>query len=86
MSNDNIENIGRWVHEYWQGYLKYMGKNHLALFNKFHQNLQPPQKIGGGILVGKSAKNTDEDHAEILRVTKEFCETYKNPVNFPKEF
>ena len=85
MGNENIEQIQKWVHEYFQGYVKFMHKHHLELFNKFYQNIHPPQYIGGGILLGKSAKNTDEDYAEIMRITKEFCDQYPNPVDFPKE-
>lgn len=84
--NETIEQISQWVHEYYEGYQKYMTKYHLELFNKFYQNIHPPQRIGGGCHIGKSARNTDEDYAEILKISKEFSEKYPNPIDFPKEF
>ena len=83
---DNIENITRWVSEYFSGYDKYMWKHHLELYNKFYMNIHPPQHIGGcvGIMQGKI--HSDEDYAEIMKISKEFCEKYKNPSNFPPDF
>ena len=86
MDNDNIENIGRWVSEYFAGYSKYMTKYYSELFNKFYMNIQPPQKIGGCIGIMKGKIHSDEDYAEIMRITKEFCEKYEHPINFPKGF
>jgi hypothetical protein len=83
---DNIEQTQQWVHEYFDGYVKFMSKYHKELLGKFFQNVHPPQHIGGGVLIGRSARNTDEDYAEIMRVSKEFCEKYEHPINFPKEF
>ena len=84
--DENIENIGRWSSEYFAGYVKYMSKYHQELFNRFYQNIHPPQKIGGGVMVGRSARNTDEEYDEIMGITKEFCNKYDNPIDFPKEF
>jgi len=86
MNSDNIDNVTNWVREYFQGYDKYMRKYHLELYNKFYMNIHPPQQIGGcvGIMQGKI--HCDEDYAEIMRISKEFCEKYENPINFPTEF
>jgi hypothetical protein len=81
-----MNQIEIWITEYFAGYVKYMSKHHPELFNKFFQNIHPPQHIGGGILLGKSARNTDQEYAEIMKITKEFCTKYPNPIDFPSEF
>lgn len=86
MSNESIEQIEQWSAEYFQGYYKFMIAHHPELYNKFEKNIHPPQRIGGGPTIGKSARNTEEDYIEILRITKEFCQKYQNPINFPKDF
>lgn len=84
--NDNIENISRWVSQYFDGYVKYMRKYHPDLFDKFYNNILPPQRIGGCVHIGQGAKHSDEDYAEIMKISKEFCEKYENPIDFPKDF
>ena len=86
MSNDSIEAITQWVHEYWIGYCTYMQKYHAELYNKFVMNIHPPQRIGGCVGIMQGAIHSDKDYAEIMRISKEFCEKYEHPINFPKEF
>ncbi len=83
---DNIENIQNWVSAYHEGYHKYMVKNHAELYKKFSMNIFPPQEIGGCIGIMQGAIHSDEDYAEIMKVTGEFCEQYPNPKDFPQEF
>lgn len=84
--NDSIENITKWVSEYFTGYDKYMRTYHLELYNKFYNNIMPPQHIGGCVMISQGKIHTDEDYAEIMKVSKEFCEKYEHPINFPKDF
>lgn len=86
MQEDDIESISQWVGEYWYGYQNYMMKHHGEIFVKFFGNIHPPQKIGGCIGIMQGAIHSDEDYNEIMKITKEFCEKYRNPVNFPKVF
>jgi hypothetical protein len=86
MSNESIEQTQQWIGEYYRGYQQYMLKHYPELFNKFYQNIHPPQRIGGGVMIGKSARNTDDDYAEIMKISREFSDLYPNPINFPKEF
>jgi hypothetical protein len=82
----SIEETTQWVFEYYTGYEKYMRKHHFKLYEMFYMNIHPPQKIGDcvGIMQGKI--HTDKDYAEIMKISKEFCEKYENPINFPKDF
>ena len=86
MDNNNVDNITIWVSEYFSGYDKYMRKYHLDLYNKFSMNIHPPQNIGGCVGIMKGRIHTDEEYAEIMRISKEFCEKYEHPINFPKDF
>lgn len=86
MDNDNIENVTNWVREYWDGYCRYMVKHHPVIFFKFQMNIMPPQKIGGCVGIMQGAIHSDEDYVEIMKISKEFCEKYENPINFPKYF
>ena len=85
-NNDDIDNVTNWVREYYLGYEKFMIKNHPELYNKFYMNIHPPQMIGGGIGIMQGKIHSDKDYAEIMRISKEFCEKYEHPINFPKEF
>ena len=82
---DNIDNVTKWVTEYYAGYHKFMSKHHLELYNKFYNNIFPPQSIGACVMIGKGSQS-DEDYNEIIKISKEFCETYENPRNFPLDF
>ena len=86
MTEYSVEQVTQWVNEYWTGYFKYMTKYHKELYLKFEMNIRPPQHIGGcvGIMQGKI--HSDKDYAEIMKISKEFCEKYENPINFPKDF
>lgn len=84
--NDDIDGITNWVREYFIGYEKYMLRHHLELYNKFYMNIHPPQRIGGCIGIMQGKIHSDEDYDEIIKITKEFCEKYENPVDFPKDF
>ncbi len=86
MVDYSMEETTQWVNQYWVGYVKYMTKHYPELFEKFDTNIHPPQKIGGcvGIMQGKN--HSDKDYAEIMKVSKEFCEKYENPYFFPKDF
>ncbi len=84
--NEDIDQITQWVKEYYAGYEKYMLKHHFELYNMFYTNIHPPQRIGGCVGIMQGAKHSNEDYAEIMRISKEFCEKYEHPVNFPKEF
>jgi hypothetical protein len=84
--DDNIDNISQWVYQYDEGYTKYMTKYYPELYRKFEMNIHPPQRIGGCMHIGQGRIHSDEDYAEIMKVTKEFCEKYPNPINFPKDF
>lgn len=81
-----IDQISQWVSEYFSGYVRYMTKHHPDLFNKFYTNIQPPQRIGGCIGIMQGKVHSDEDYAEIMKISKEFCQKYEHPVNFPKDF
>lgn len=81
-----IEQTTQWVSEYWDGYMRYIIKYHPELYLKFATNIFPPQKIGGGIGITKGAIHSEEDYAEIMNITGDFCRKYENPINFPKEF
>jgi hypothetical protein len=83
---ENIDNITRWVKEYFIGYETYMRKYHNELYEEFYKNIHPPQNIGGGVMVGRSSKNTDEDYEKIFKITQDFCLKYENPIDFPKDF
>lgn len=83
---DSIENITQWVHEYWNGYCTYMEKFYPVQFFRFVNNIYPPQKIGGGIMISQAAIHTNEEYDEIMKITGKFCRTYENPIDFPSEF
>lgn len=75
-----------WVRPYFNGYVRYMLMHHPDLYIKFRGNIFPPQTIGSVITILQGAIHSDEDYNEILRITDEFCNKYKNPVDFPAEF
>ena len=63
---ENIENITNWVREYFMGYDKYMRKHHHKLYDKFYNNILPPQNIGGCVMISQGEIHSDEDYAEIM--------------------
>lgn len=83
---DNMENIQRWVFAHHEGYHKYMNKYYPELYSKFYINIHPAQRIGGCVGIMQGAKHSDEDYAEIMKISKEFCEKYPNPRDFPQDF
>ncbi len=85
-SEHTIEETTQWVHDYYVGYEKYMQKYHSKLYSKFYMNIHPPQEIGGCVGIMKGKIHTDEDYAEVMKISKKFCEKYENPRNFPKDF
>lgn len=86
MNNHNIEEITKWVNAYHLGYDRYMRKNHFDLYNKFYNNILPPQDIGGCVMISKGKIHSAEDYAEIMKISKYFCEKYNNPQDFPTDF
>jgi hypothetical protein len=74
------------VFQYYRGYESYMRKYHGNLFIKFYTNIHPPRKIGDCVRIMQGAKHSNEDYAEIMRITNEFCQKYPSPADFPKEF
>ena len=76
---DDVDETTRWVDAYNTMYINYMYKNHRELYDKFEKNIHPPQHIGGGPMIGRSARNTDEEYEEIMRISKDFCEKYPEP-------
>lgn len=83
---DDINEISQWVSQYYAGYDKYMRTHHAELYNKFYMNIHPPQRIGGCVGIMQGRIHSDEDYAEIMKISKGFCEKYPNPINFPREF
>ena len=83
---DDIDSVTKWVSEYYEGYEKYMMKYHRVLYLKFYNNIHPPQRIGGCVGIMQGKVHTNEEYAEIMKISKEFCEKYEHPIHFPKEF
>ncbi len=90
MSNENIEDIQKWVSTHSDGYDKYMRKYYPDLYIKFcnmnFNSILPPQRIGGCISIMRARVHTDEDYNEMMKVSKEFCDKYPDPYKFPKDF
>jgi hypothetical protein len=86
MATPEIHDATRSVFDYYRGYESYMQKYHKDLYIKFYTNIHPPRKIGDCVRIMQGAKHSNEDYTEIVRISKEFCEKYPSPADFPKEF
>ena len=87
MDNEyTIEETTQWIKDYYWCYERYIRRHHIDLYIKFYRYFDRPQKIGDCISVMQSEIHSREDYAEIIRVTKEFCEKYENHEDFPEDF
>ncbi|HLY71891.1 MAG TPA: hypothetical protein VKR53_19290 [Puia sp.] len=86
MATPEIPGTTRSVFDYYRGYETFMRKYHNDLFIKFYTNIHPPRKIGDCVRIMQGARHSNEDYAEISRISREFCATYPGPDDFPATF
>ncbi len=78
------ENISSWTLKFLEGYEAYMWKHYPDQYAKVHHsNVLLPEGTGERIHIRQSAKHSDQDYAELVRITNEFCDKYSDPTEFP---